>query len=172
MTIVSRLFSRDYERHEGVRPANIYLLRLVFFLMFVFVGSDSWTSIINHVGPWDHVRAAALCMWAAYSTMAVLGLMHPLRMLPIMLFTIFYKSLWLIVVAYPLWRTGALAGSPAEGMTYVFLWVPLAIVAVPWTYAFRTYVLPPKRKPAGVRAAADSAQRDSSPALTGREASL
>jgi len=35
---------------------------------------------------------------------------------------IFYKVLWLIVVAYPLWSTGALAGSAAEGTTAAFLW--------------------------------------------------
>lgn len=53
-------------------------------------------------------------------------------MLPIMLFTIRYESIWLIVVAYPLWRANALWGSPAEPMTRAFLWLPLAIIAVPW----------------------------------------
>jgi len=59
---------------------------------------------------------------------------------------IFYKVLWLIVVAYPLWSTGALAGSAAEGTTAAFLWVVLPIVAVPWGYVFATYIYAPKRK--------------------------
>ena len=61
------------------------------------------------------------------------------------MFEIFYKIIWLVVVAYPLWSTHQLAGSPAEGMTRAFLWVILPIVAMPWSYAFRTNVWPSKK---------------------------
>ena len=40
-----------------------------------------------------------------------------------------------------MWSAGQLWGSPADGMTRVFLWVPLLIVAVPWGYVLDTYVL-------------------------------
>ena len=143
---IKTIFTPDYVHYEGVRPINIYLLRLIYFLMLVFVGSDSWISIVTHQGPWDHVRAVAFCVWASYSTLSVLGLIHPLRMLPIMIFMIGYKLLWLIVVAYPLWRANALAGSPAEEMTRVFLWIPLPIIAVPWKYVFQNYVMWSKKK--------------------------
>jgi hypothetical protein len=63
-----------------------------------------------------------------------------------MIFMIFYKSLWLIIVAYPLWREGTLAGSPAEEMTYAFLGVPVAMIAVPWKYVFENYIYKPKKK--------------------------
>ena len=139
------VFKPDDERYEGVRPFNIYLLRLLFFLVFVFVGYDSWTSILNHEGSWDHVKAAALCMWATYSLLSILGIFYPLKMLPLVLFEIIYKILWLIIVAYPLWSADRLAGSPAEEMTKAFLWVVLPIVAMPWKYAFDKYVLNRKR---------------------------
>jgi hypothetical protein len=60
-------------------------------------------------------------------------------MLPIMLFMIFYKVLWLLVVALPLWRAGTLAGSTAE-MASVFVWVWVPVVAVPWGYVARSYL--------------------------------
>lgn len=135
------LFRPDHERYEGVRPFNIYLLRVLFVLVFVFVGYDSWTSILNHKGPWDHVRAAALCMWASYALLSIIGVFRPLKMLPLVLFEILYKIVWLIIVAYPLWSANQLAGSPAEEMTKAFLWVVLPIVAMPWKYAFDEYVL-------------------------------
>jgi hypothetical protein len=56
---------------------------------------------------------------------------------------IFYKVLWLILVAYPLWSKGTLAGSP-EDTTSAFLWVILPIVAVPWGYVFVNYIYKPK----------------------------
>ena len=138
---ITNLFTPDHVRHEGVRPINIHLLRLLYFMMLVFVGSDAWMAIINKQGPWDHVRAVAFCVWAAYSTLSILGLLHPLKMLPLMVFMIFYKLIWLTVVAFPLWQAGTLAGSPAEAMAKTFMWIPLPIIAVPWGYFFRNYVM-------------------------------
>jgi hypothetical protein len=80
-------------------------------------------------------------MWASYSTMSVIGLVRPLKMLPIILFEIIYKLVWLIIVAYPLWINNALQGSPAEGMAKAFMWVILPIIAMPWRYFFRTHIL-------------------------------
>ena len=145
MFSIRAIFKPDYERYEGVRPINIYLLRLLFFLVVVFVGSDSWSAILKHEGPWDHVKAAAMCMWAAYAVLSIFGLINPLRWLPIVMFEIFYKIIWLLIVAYPLWSTNQLAGSPAEGMAHAFAWVILPILAMPWSYAFRTYLWPSKR---------------------------
>ena len=147
---IKTIFTPNYERYEGVRPINIYLLRLLYFLMAFFVATDSWRAIITHEGPWDRFRAMSVCVWAAYATLAVFGLFHPLRWLPIMIFMIFYKSLWLMVVAYPLWREGELAGSPAAEMTGAFLGVPLAMIAVPWKYVFENYIYKPKKN-MGVR---------------------
>ena len=62
MSSIKAIFKPDYERFEGVRPINIYLLRLLFFLVVIFVGSDSWSAILTHQGQWDHVKAAAMCM--------------------------------------------------------------------------------------------------------------
>lgn len=139
---IQTLFTPDRLRYDGVRPINIYLLRFLYFLMFAFVGLDSWSAIITHQGPWEPLRAVAFCVWATYATLSVLGLLQPLRLLPIVVFMIGYKLLWLAVVALPLWRAGTLAGSPAEAMAMVFLWIPLAMIAVPWGYVFRTFVLP------------------------------
>ncbi len=65
-------------------------------------------------------------------------------MLPIILLEIFYKVMWLAIVAYPLWARGTLAGSAAEGTTAAFLWVLLPIVVVPWGYVWRTYGYDPR----------------------------
>ena len=138
------IFQRD-DRYEGVRRINIYLLRLVFILMFFVLGRDTWTHILTHQGTWNPSDAIAWCVWTAFATLAGLGIFRPLKMLPILLLEIFYKVLWLIIVAYPLWSAGTLAGSPAENTTSAFLWVLLPIIAVPWAYVFGTYLYTPKK---------------------------
>jgi hypothetical protein len=146
MAFIKYILTPNYIKYEGVRPINIYLLRVLYFLMFAFVGLQTWSTIINHQGAWDHTRAVAFCVWAAYPTLSIFGLINPLRWLPIVIFMIFYKSLWVIVVAYPLWRAGALAGSPADEMAHIFIWAPVLAIVVPWVYVFKNYVL--RSKPA------------------------
>jgi hypothetical protein len=138
------IFRRD-ERHEGVRRINVYLLRLVYVLMFFVLGKDTWTQILTHQGPWQPTSAVAWSVWTAFATLAGLGIIRPLKMLPILLLEIFYKVLWLIIVAYPLWSKGTLAGSPAENTASSFLWVILPIVAVPWGYVFVNYIYRPTK---------------------------
>lgn len=143
---IKNIFLPDYENYEGVRKINIYVMRLVFALMFVFVATDSWTVILTHEGDWDPLKAVAWCTWAAYSTLTLLGVFHTLRMLPIMIFMIFYKGLWLAIVAYPLWSAGMLKGSPAEEMAYMFSGIIIPILFVPWKYVFKKYILLEKKK--------------------------
>jgi hypothetical protein len=135
---------RPRSKYEGVRPIHIYLLRLLYILMFFVLGKETWTEILMHKGAWDPYEAVAYCVWTAFATLAGLGILRPLRMLPMVLLEIFYKVLGLMIVAYPLWTKGALWGSPAEAITTPFLWVILPIVAVPWGYTFVTYVYKPK----------------------------
>jgi hypothetical protein len=138
------IFQRS-ARYEGVRPINIYLLRLLYILMFFVLGQETWKAILTHQGEWEPMKAVVWCVWTGFATVASLGIIRPLKMLPIVFLEIFYKILWLIIVAYPLWSTGKLEGSPAEAITGPFLWVILPIVAVPWGYAFETYVYKPKK---------------------------
>jgi hypothetical protein len=138
---VTQLFRSGNVEYDGVPKINIYLLRLVFLVTFLFVGVSSWSTLLNHSGAWKPLDAMAFCVWAAYATLSVLGLFHPLKMLPLVVFQIFYKLIWLFVVAYPLWSANALAGSEAEELTGAFIWVILPIVAVPWRFWVTHYML-------------------------------
>jgi hypothetical protein len=135
------LFKPDYEKWEGVAPVKIYLLRLLYALMLIFLGKDAWGFIFTHKGAWDPQEAMNFSIWASYAVLSIPGLLHPLKMLPIILLEILYKCIWLVLVAYPLVASNQLSGSPAEGMVYVFAMVVLPIVAMPWKYAFRKYLL-------------------------------
>jgi hypothetical protein len=144
MNMSPKAIFQQNDKYEGVRRVNIYLLRLLYILMFFVLGKETWTHILTHQGPWDPTNAVVWCVWTAFATLAGIGIVRPVKMLPIVLLEIFYKVLWLILVAYPLWSKGTLAGSPAESTTSSFLWVILPIVAVPWGYVFVNYLYKPK----------------------------
>jgi hypothetical protein len=143
---MSRLLEPD-ARHEGVRRINVYALRALYFLMFFALGKTVWSEILTHQGSWESQDSVAWCVWAGFAAIAGLGLLHPIKMLPVILLEIFYKVLWLVVVAYPLWKRNELAGSWAEETAKVFFPVFVPILIVPWRYVAASYLRPasPKR---------------------------
>jgi hypothetical protein len=149
MTLNPKVLFQRSERHDGVLWINIGLLRLLYILMFFVLGRTTWTTVLTHQGPWVPQEAIVWCVWTAFATLAGLGIIRPVKMLPIILLEIFYKVMWLVLVAYPLWSRGALAGSAAEGTTAAFLWVLLPIIAVPWGYVLRTYGYDSRPRPSG-----------------------
>ena len=128
-------------RYKGVWPIQVYVLKLFFLLMFLFVAKDAWTELLTYQGVWNPEVAVAWCSIAAYTTLALVGVFHTLRMLPIMLFMFLYKGLWLAFVAYPLWSNNQLAGTEAEGWASAFIIMIIPALFTPWRYVFKTYIL-------------------------------
>jgi len=149
---LANLLKPDYQHYEGVRPIQIHLGRIGYALVFLTVGYRSWVSLLTYDGTWEPIQAAAVAMWASSSVLSVIGIVYPLKTLPLVLFEIGYKLIWLATVAWPLGRSGQLVGSPAEGLTYAFLAVIIPIVVVPWGYVVRVYLLnrPSPKDPAVV----------------------
>ncbi|HET6725147.1 MAG TPA: hypothetical protein VFH85_03995 [Gammaproteobacteria bacterium] len=157
---IKQIFVSDPERYEGVPRINIYLMRLFWLLIVVLLGRDIWPGIISHRGQWDPYEAVAACVWAGYCSLAVLGIFHPVRMIPLLFLEIFYKTLWLGIVAYPLWASGQLAGSSAASFVFAFWFgASLAIIIVPWPWVFRTYLFGWKRRPRRRESVATHAQQ-------------
>ena len=50
---IKSIFERDHVRYDGVRRINVYLMRVLYFLMAVFLAMDVWTYILGHKGPWE-----------------------------------------------------------------------------------------------------------------------
>ena len=132
-------------RHDGVRPVQLWGLRLFYLLMLVLVTPVAWQALLVHAGPWDPLRAVTFAVWATYPALAFFGLFRPLRWLPLMYFTIGYKAIWLAFVAYPLWQAGNLWDTPTGEVAASFLALPLLVLVVPWGYAWRTYFGWPRR---------------------------
>jgi hypothetical protein len=121
---------------EETSTFRLYLVRLLYLLNFALLGLDVWPEIINHVGAWDPVKGVAFSFWAALSALSGLGLRYPLKMVPLLLLQLLYKSIWLIAVALPMWsvvRSTDLTKAMVIGLV-------LDIVIIPWPYVLANYV--------------------------------
>jgi hypothetical protein len=133
---------------EGVAPVSarvslwqLNLVRVGYLVVGVGLALVKWPLLFDHE-PWDLAEGTKECMLVAMSVLAFLGIRYPLRMLPILLFEVAWKLVWLGVVALPLWSNDKLEGATREQAGTV-LWVVIIIAVIPWRHALTQYVMAP-----------------------------
>ncbi len=119
-----------------VSTFRLYLMRLAYLLNFVMLGLDVWPEIINHAGAWDPVKGVAFSFWAVLSALSGLGLRYPVKMLPLLLMQLFYKSVWLLAIALPQWS----AVQSTELTKAMLIGLVLDLIVIPWPYVLANYV--------------------------------
>ncbi len=119
---------------------RLYLMRAMFLLMAVGLGFTIWPQILNHPTPWPLWHGVGGSLLAAVQVLAVLGLRYPLQMLPVLLFELVWKAIWLIGVALPLWSAGLMDADNWETVQECLMGVILLFI-IPWPYVLANYVL-------------------------------
>jgi hypothetical protein len=113
-------------------------MRVGYAVMVVGLAITKWPEWLAH-DPWELKEGTVLAMLVAMSVLALLGLRYPARMLPLLLFEVAWKLLWLGSVALPLWLGGDLTGATREQASAV-MWVIIVIAVVPWRHAVNQFV--------------------------------
>jgi hypothetical protein len=117
------------------------LLRVGYLVMGVGLVVYKWPLLFSHE-PWSLAEGTVECLLVAMSVLALAGVRYPQRMLPILLFEVAWKLLWLGYVALPLWLDNRLDGAFRE-QTAKVLWVGIIIAVIPWRHVFTRYVTAP-----------------------------
>jgi hypothetical protein len=140
--------SRRNGSEEGVTRAatpvplwQVNLLRVGYLVVGGGLAIFKWPLLLDHE-PWGLMEGTVECMLLAMSVLALLGLRHPLRMLPILLFEVGWKLTWLGLVALPLWLDDDLEGATRDQVGLV-LWVVVVIAVIPWRHVVSRYVTSP-----------------------------
>jgi hypothetical protein len=118
---------------------RLYSLRALYLLVVVGLGITVWPGVIHHEQPWELKEGVVQCMLAAFSALSVLGLRYPLQMLPLLLWEMLWKSIWLIVVALPLWSAGQMDPSTWATASACLL-VLIFPFGIPWRFVFAHYM--------------------------------
>jgi hypothetical protein len=95
---------------------------------------------------------AVYALLSALGLLSIIGLVTPLRMLPLLLFEIGWKLLWTGFVALPRWQTGMIDDDTVATL-FAVIWVLPFLFIVPWSYVFRTYCRPEPWRHAGATTA-------------------
>lgn len=125
-----------------VSSFRLYTLRAMYLLIVVGLGIVVWPGVIHQDRPWELMEGTVACMLAAFSALSILGLRYPLQMLPLLLWELVWKTLWLGIVALPQWWAGHIDESIKPSIFACSL-VVLVYIAIPWRYVFAHYVKKP-----------------------------
>jgi hypothetical protein len=142
---------RQTDRHPGApisgmeRPTEaelptfrLHMMRGGYLLMAVGLIIVKWPLLLQ-AASLPLMDGVVLCLLTAMSLLALLGLRYPIKMLPILLFEVIWKVLWLGLVALPHLIANDMNKATAD-MLFSILFVSAILVVTPWDYVWKHYV--------------------------------
>ena len=128
------------------------LLRATYLLMLVGLAIEIWPGVINPPADLALARGVVRSLLMGVSLMAAVGIAYPVRMLPLLLLELTWKTIWVVAFGIPLWVGGRMDADVFETMKACLLGVVLFPLVIPWRYVF-AQLRPPASHATPVRAA-------------------
>ena len=118
---------------------RLYVLRAMYLLLIVGLGGMIVPGIISHEMT---SRGVIPSLLGAIWVLAFLGLRYPLEMLPLLLFELVWKTIWMFAYGLPQWSSGQQPPTFAEDFFNIGFGAILLLV-IPWGYVWRQYAKRP-----------------------------
>lgn len=112
---------------------RLNLLRLCYLLLVVGLMIQVWPLLLGPVTERSAASAVVVAMLSALSLVSILGLIAPLRMLPVLLWEIVWKVVWALFVALPKWRAGEFDAETGANLFAVSFALPFLLI-FPWRW--------------------------------------
>jgi hypothetical protein len=123
-----------------VSLARLYVLRAMYLVLVIGGGIEFLPQLIGHE---PTARGVIPSMLAGMWVLACFGLRYPLKMLPVLLFELMWKTIWLLDYGLPQWRAGVNTPVFREDFKAIALGPVIFLLVIPWGYVFRHYVKEP-----------------------------
>jgi len=137
------LFSTDAIAHNSLPELSLprlYALRLCYFIMAAGLAVYIWPTVIHHSTEMAMAHGIRLALLAGLGATAAWGLRYPVQMLPILLFELTWKAVYLIAFALPLWSSHQVTPQVADDVQAVAM-VAIFIPLIPWRHVIANYLL-------------------------------
>jgi hypothetical protein len=102
-----------------------------------------WPSIIFPKSLVANPNSVVRALLGALCLLCVLGLRYPLRMLPLLMFELLWKVIWVVGSGLPMWLGPGLDAYARETMFACGMGVVLVALVLPWGFIVRHYVRAP-----------------------------
>ena len=122
-----------------ISTLRLTLLRGMYLLIAVGLGLAIWPSIIAPSDSVANEGTVISALLGALAIVAAMGLRYPLQMLPILLFELLWKLIWVVAFALRMWLDTGLDDYAAETLFACLMGVVLVPIVLPWRYVFTHY---------------------------------
>ncbi len=119
---------------------RLYVLRATYLLLVVGVGAMVLPPLIRHE---PTARGVIPSLLGGVWVLAFFGLRYPLQMLPLLMFELAWKAIWLLAFGLGQWSSGEVPPTFAEDFKAITAGVILMPIVIPWGYVWRHYVKQP-----------------------------
>ena len=119
---------------------RFYVLRAMYALMAVGLALFIWPDIISPPEGLSHMGSVVRSLLGAVGLLAVVGIRYPLQMLPLLIFELVWKIIWVLVFGLPLWKAGKLDPNTSDSLRDCLMGVVLVPLVLPWGYLYRHYI--------------------------------
>jgi len=121
---------------------RIHCIRLVFLLMACFMGYFVWYNLLFASADVPVPQTLSRSMLAALALLSLLGVRYPVQMLPLMIYEVAWKTIWLVLIAFRAWLAGKWTPD-IESLFNDCIGIVLAYIFMPWRYVWARYVVQP-----------------------------
>ena len=129
----------DSAAESEVALVRLYVLRAMYLVLVVGLGAMIVPEILGHELT---SRGVIPSLLGAVWLLAFLGLKYPLEMLPLLMFELAWKAIWMLFYGLPQWMAGRTPSTFAEDSFNIAFGAVLLFV-IPWGYAWRHFVRRP-----------------------------
>ncbi len=123
-----------------VSIARLYLLRAMYLLIAVGLGLTVWPLIVSPPDTAANATTVIRSLLGALAVLSLIGIRYPLQMLPLLLFELLWKAIWVVAFALRMWLFTGLDDYAQDTLFACLMGVVLVPIVIPWGYVFRHYV--------------------------------
>ena len=121
---------------DQVSLPRLYVLRAMYLVLVVGLGAMIVPEVLDHELT---SRGVIPSLLGAVWLLAFIGLRYPLAMLPLLMFELAWKAVWMLFYGLPQWSAGQYPPTFAEDFFNIAFGAVLLFV-IPWGYAWRHFV--------------------------------
>ncbi len=120
---------------------RLYVLRACYAILAVGQGSIQLPLFLHHPH-WTLNSGVAHSFLLALALLSIVGIRYPLAMLPLLIYELLWKMIWLCGIALPLWIANQV---DTDTRNSFFEIAPIVIIfpLLPWGYIFSNYLKKP-----------------------------
>ena len=125
---------------------RLNLLRAFYLLITVGLALTWGPGMVAHTDSWAQRNGALGSLMIGVSVVCLLGLRYPLQMLPLLIWELTWKTVWVVVIGVPLWLNNAVTPGVEANFLACLMGVVLTPLVLPWRYIVHHYFRQPAER--------------------------